>query len=135
MTDLISPTNEILFRTHELRCKGSGGLKLASYFPEKLIELRLKFNRKMQVLSCCRSKAYNQRIGGTPKSFHIYDDSPWDIDGSCAIDIKTPSQSYKEALFKLAKDLAWSIGIYSNFLHLDRRIDYLKTQPIVFYGK
>lgn len=125
----------VLFTEQELRCKESGGIKLASGFQDALKKLRLAFNQPMRVLSCCRSQSYNQRVGGVKKSFHIYDNPAWEIDGACAIDIATPTESCKKDLLKIAQKLHWSIGMYHSFLHLDRRSDYLHVDPVLFVGK
>lgn len=125
----------ILFSEQELRCKESGGIKFANGFEDALRTLRLNLNQPMKVLSCCRSQSYNQKVGGVRKSFHIYDESPWGIKGACAIDIATTSDTYKQTLLNIAKNLNWSIGIYKSFLHLDRRSDYLNIEPVIFIGK
>lgn len=123
----------ILFTAQELKCKGSGSLRLAIGFAEHLIELREAFGQSMRVLSCCRSTNYNKKVGGALKSFHIYDDPNLPAKGTCAIDIATPNIREKERLFHLAKSKGWSIGVYKNFLHLDRRSDYINSKPIIFY--
>lgn len=124
---------EIFFSAQELKCKGSGGLKLAIGFAANLIELREAFGQSMRVLSCCRSTHYNKKVGGALRSFHIYDDPNLPAKGTCAIDIATPNVIEKDRLFHLAKSKGWSIGVYKNFLHLDRRSDYLDVKPVIFY--
>lgn len=123
----------ILFSAQELKCKGSGGIKLAIGFANHLIDLREAFGQPMRVLSCCRSTNYNKKVGGATKSFHIYDDLNLPANSTCAIDIATPNAIEKERLFHLAKSKGWSIGVYKNFLHLDRRSDYLNIKPLIFY--
>lgn len=124
---------DILFSAQELKCKGSGGIRLARGFAGYLIELREAFAQSMRVLSCCRSTNYNVKVGGALRSFHIYDDPHLPANGTCAIDIATPNVVEKDRLFHLAKSMGWSIGVYKNFLHLDRRSDYLGVKPIIFY--
>ena len=124
---------DILFSAQELKCKGSGGIRLAQGFANHLIDLRKAFDQSMRVLSCCRSTNYNKKVGGASKSFHIYDDPASPANGTCAIDIATPNAIEKNRLFHLAKSKGWSIGVYKNFLHLDRRSDYLVIKPIIFY--
>ncbi|MDP3533732.1 MAG: D-Ala-D-Ala carboxypeptidase family metallohydrolase [Alphaproteobacteria bacterium] len=123
----------ILFSAQELKCKGSGGIRLARGFAEHLIDLREAFGQPMRVLSCCRSTNYNKKVGGALKSFHIYDDPNLPANGTCAIDIATPNIIEKDRLFHLAKSKGWSIGVYKNFLHLDRRSDYLDVNPLIFH--
>ncbi|MDP1724835.1 MAG: D-Ala-D-Ala carboxypeptidase family metallohydrolase [Alphaproteobacteria bacterium] len=124
---------DILFSAQELKCKGSGGIRLARGFADYLIELREAFAQSMRVLSCCRSTHYNKKVGGALRSFHIYDDLDLPANGTCAIDIATPNPVEKKRLFYLAKSKGWSIGVYKNFLHLDRRSDYLLIKPVIFY--
>lgn len=134
MTTLNGPRGEVLFKARELACKGSGGLRLAPGFAEKLIELRLALDEPMIVSSCCRSEDYNKRVGGVGRSFHIYDNPAWPTGGTCAIDIRCPSLSYKKKLYDLAWSLGWTIGVYTGFLHLDRRSDYTDQAQTRFRG-
>jgi hypothetical protein len=119
--------------THaELACKQTGKIVLAAGFAEKLVELRTLFAQSMPVVSSCRSREYNTKIGGAKNSFHIYDFPHHSGKGCCAVDIKTSDSTYRGELITLAWNLGWSIGIHKNFLHLDRRIDYTNSKQIVF---
>lgn len=131
---LKGPDGSILFAARELACKGSGGMRLAPGFGEKLVELRLALAESMVVLSCCRSREHNKRVGGVLRSFHIFDYPAWSTGGSCAIDISTPSAGYRQKLFDLAWSRGWTIGTYKSFLHLDRRSDYTNQPQITFKG-
>jgi len=120
------------FTYQELACKSTGKLILAVGFANKLVELRTKFNQPMAVTSCCRSKEYNSQIGGSPRSFHVYDQPYYPTDGTCAIDIAITDGTIRGRLIHLAWQLGWSIGINKNFIHLDRRIDYTSLKQTIF---
>lgn len=121
------------FTIEELICRATGGLLLAEGFAEKLLQLCTKFNKPMPVTSCCRSRDYNRKIGGSPNSFHIYDSPRHGFTGTCAIDISIQNPTDKGDLMTLAWQLGWSIGFNKNFLHLDRRSDYTKLRQTVFW--
>jgi hypothetical protein len=134
LVDIYSHNGSLLFKASELACKGSGGGRLAKGFADKLRELRQNLGKPMKVFSCCRSQAYNTKVGGKPKSFHIYDHNPWGIEGSSAIDIATPTGDYRKHLIELALQKGWTVGVYKTFVHLDRRSDYINTSQILFVG-
>jgi zinc D-Ala-D-Ala carboxypeptidase len=50
------------FSEEELRCKGTGELKMMEEFMSKLIELRKKLGQPMVISSGYRTPEYNQRI-------------------------------------------------------------------------
>ena len=120
------------FTRDELACRATGGLVLDEGFAEKLVALRIKFNKPMVVTSCCRSSDYNRKIGGAPNSFHIYDHPRYGFIGTCAIDIAITNPTDKGDLLSLAWQLGWSIGFNKSFLHLDRRSDYTSLRQIAF---
>ena len=91
------------FTKEELACRATSGLLLAEGFAEKLSRLRTQFNKPMPVTSCCRSKDYNRKIGGSLNSFHIYDSLRHSFIGTCAIDIAIKDPTDKGNLFSLAE--------------------------------
>jgi len=121
------------FSHDELACKQTGKIVLASGFADKLVELRTRFNQPMVVTSCCRSKECNSKIGGSPKSFHVYDQPFYPTGGACAIDIAITDGATRGKLIHLAWGLGWSIGISKSFIHLDRRIDYTNLKQTTFF--
>ena len=130
---MISHDGVVYFSDEELRCKGSGVVKLAPGFAEKLLELRLAFNEIMSVNSCCRSKIHNQNVDGSRGSLHVYDYPAHPTGGTCAIDIGTTDSRYRARLVKAALNLEWSVGINKSFVHLDRRLDYgVSDEPLIF---
>ena len=125
--------NKILFTFHELMCKGTGKMELAPGFANKLIELRETWDKPMIVNSCCRSFVHNAKIGGNPKSLHVYDTPFWPTGGTCAIDIAMKDSIQRAALVKLALEMGWWVGINATFVHLDRRIDFgIADRPGIF---
>ena len=139
---MIEHEGKVLFTENELRCKGSGLLRLAPGFADKLRDLRVDMDHPMIVNSACRSKAHNESIDGHPRSLHVGDEPHWPTGGCCAIDIRThrwngkewiPINSwYRDVLIEVAWDLGWSIGYGASFLHLDRRIDYTALKQAEF---
>ena len=125
--------NKILFTFHELMCKGTGKMELAPGFANKLIELRETWDKPMIVNSCCRSFVHNAKIGGNPKSLHVYDTPFWPTGGTCAIDISMKDPIQRAAFVKLALEMGWWAGINETFVHLDRRIDFgIADRPGIF---
>lgn len=117
------------FTDKEIACKSTGVVKLDPLFDSKLYELRKKLNLPMNVNSCCRSREHNTRVGGKPKSFHIYDYPQWmGLDGCAAIDVGYSDITYRNALARLAWESGWRIGFNKTFLHLDSAAHH-KTLP------
>lgn len=121
------------FSDDELRCKGSGIVKLDPRFQAELTRLRARYGKPMIVNSCCRSQEHNKNVGGASKSYHLFEGVYDGRMGTMAIDIKISGKN-RENLVDLAWSLGWSIGEYKNFIHIDRRKDLGKKQ-IKFKGK
>ncbi len=122
MPDLTDKNGNVLFSEAELRCRGSGGFRLAPGFAEHLVRLRLAWDRPMVPTSCCRSASYNVKVGGHLASLHVYDSPVQPSGGTCAVDIRVANGTEARELAMLAMRLGWSVGVpKSGFLHLDRR--------------
>jgi len=127
-------TKRVLFAHAELADPETGEAVFAAGFLDQLERLRLRFGRPMQVTSACRSAERNARIGGHPRSLHVYDRPHHDVGGCAAIDIAAGDGAYKRELAYLALDMGWSVGVSRSFLHLDRR-DLAALRPAMFaYG-
>ena len=125
---------KVLFTEDELKDPDTGTIALDPLFVDALRTLRRNFKRPMMVTSCCRSRRYNEQIGGHPRSLHVWDDPAHAVQGTCAIDISVTSGAYALALTRSAIEHGWSVGVATNFLHLDRRTIAGLT-PVVFgYG-
>lgn len=121
--DLTDPaTGKVLFTVAELACKGSGQVRLATGFAEKLVLLRLSWGRPMRLTSACRSSQHNAAVGGHPRSLHICDQPAHGLDGAAAVDVAVADITQAWELDFIAKGLGWSVGVpKAGFLHLDRR--------------
>ena len=104
------------FSEEELRCKGTGELKMMEEFMSKLIELRKKLGQPMVISSGYRTPEYNQRISGSSKSAHILGKA---VDVVCS-----GEKAYN--IVKLALEIGFTgIGIQQRgehskrFIHLD----------------
>ena len=82
----------------------------------------------MIINSACRSTEHNHKVGGSPKSYHIYDD---ERGGCMAIDVSCHDGQSRLELVRLGIELGWSIGVNKAFIHLDRR-DLLGIEPVLF---
>ena len=130
---MIKATNgEVLFTREELRCKGTGELRLAPGFADHLRDLRLRFATPMIVNSACRTADHNDAVGGHPRSLHVCDEPYWETGGCCAIDVGTTDAEYRARLARLALARGWSVGVHARFIHLDRRTDYTGLPQAMF---
>ncbi len=134
-------TGHALFSEAEIRSKGNGHIRLASGFGNSLILLRITFDRSMVPTSFCRDPEHNAREGGHPSSAHLTRNPKWEDDageplGTFGLDVWTPDSSYRAALAATAYELGWSVGVNfaKNFLHLDKRGDYILRPARVLFG-
>jgi len=125
---------EDYFSDNELKCKGSGVVKLDPHFRRALLIYRETVNFPLYVNSCCRSLKHNTSIGGAKSSYHLFEGVNDDRQGTLAIDLRVQSDEERAIMIKSALLLGWSIGVYKTFIHIDRRVDVDKPQ-IVFWGK
>ena len=129
------------FNADELRCQGSGQLRLAYGFAPALQGLRdaltLEFVRQgcaledarsraaMRITSGCRSPEHNEAVGGAEQSLHLTRGGL--VDGCAAVDVRADREDddeYRERLIAVARERGWSIGFHDQFLHLDARAWY-----------
>lgn len=109
----------ILFTEAKLRCPLSGVILLAPGFGDALVQLRMAFGHPMYETSICRSAEHNLAVGGHKLSLHLYHGGR--TDGTAAIDIKKPRVDLRWRLAGLAREQGWSLGVGSDFWHLDLR--------------
>ena len=87
--------------------------------------MRKKYGR-VTVNSGYRTKAYNARIGGASKSYHVYtihDGNDQAADITCARGNPTQWASTLNWLRKNKRGGRGGLGVYNNFCHIDLR-DY-----------
>jgi hypothetical protein len=128
------------FSDSELACKGKtckcNTVKLNPIFDSKLLQLRVNVNEPMKVNSCSRCDTHNKVVKGAKRSFHLYDDTGFKTNGTCAIDIPRGDTNFNIKLLLEAWELGFSIGVHPSFFHLDVRSDVSDKPQIVFsYGK
>lgn len=116
------------FKDSELADKATGIVQLApacaSYpgFGARIDALRQAWGKPLIVNSCCRSKAHNAKVGGHPRSLHVYDFPYHDTGGAAAIDfklMKTPEET--EQFKRLAYSMLFSVGDEAGCIHCDDR--------------
>lgn len=122
MTSLRHPeSGETLFTASELKDPDTGTVKLADGFAERLIELRVLFNKPIIVTSCCRSAKHNAKVKGHPRSLHVWDHNAHGLNGCAAIDVRVGPAPIVREFVCLAIRHGWSVGVARWFIHLDRR--------------
>ena len=124
------------FSRSELACPTTDELRLAAGFGEALERLRVKLDAPIHLTSACRSPMHNAKVGGHPRSLHLTVNEHWGTGGTCAVDIVATEGEYKAKLITLALDQDWSVGVVSNFIHLDRRSRYRGLPQVLYhYGR
>jgi len=123
------------FSEDELKCPGSGILRLDENFAVRLPVLRHEWGRPLIANSVCRSQSYNDQIGGHPRSLHMTRNPHHPTAGSMAADIRWhdwPAE-HKCRFARLAWQRGWSIGLNDAFCHIDRRRDIGLHQTVFIY--
>lgn len=124
------------FSQSELACPTTGELRLASGFGEALEQLRIKLDAPIYITSGCRSPSHNVKVRGHPRSLHLSINEHHTAGGTCAVDAAATDGIYRAKLIALALDQEWSVGIASNFIHLDRRSRYCGLPQVLYhYGR
>ena len=112
------------FSHSELVCPTIGQLRLAVDFGEALERLRVELDEPVYLNSACRWPMRNTKAGAHPRSLHLIVNGHWGTGGTCAVDSAATDGRYRSKLITLALDQDWSVGIASNFIHLDQRSRY-----------
>ena len=119
------------FSRSELACPTTDQVRLAAGFGEALERLRVELDEPMHLTSACRSPLHNAKINGHPQSLHLTINSLWGTGGTCAVDVGANNGEFKAKLITLALDQEWSVGVASNFIHLDQRSRYTELPQVV----
>lgn len=124
------------FSENELKCKGTGVIKLDPLFESELPELRRDWGRPLYPTSICRSPEHNKSVGGHPYSLHLTENPKHKTGGTAAADLYWGNWSLDDQLefAKLAWSRGWSVGLHNTFIHVDRRDTAGLPQTSFIYG-
>ena len=120
------------FSHSEFAYPTTGEVRLATGFGEALERLRVELDAPIYLTSACRSPLHNAKISGRPRSLHLVINSLWATGGCCAVDVAATDGQYRAKLITLALDQDWSVGVASNFIHLDQRSRYCGLPQVVY---
>ena len=125
------------FSRSELACPTTGEVRLAPGFGEALEQLRIKFDVPIYLTSTCRSPSHNTKDRGRPRSLHLtINEHHTTGGGTCAVDAVATDGLYRAKIISQALGQDWSVGVASNFIHLDRRSRYCGLpQALYHYGR
>ena len=121
------------FLHSELACPTTDQVRLASGFGEALEQLRIKFDAPIYLTSACRSPSHNVKAHGHPRSLHLTINEHHTTSGTCPVDTVATDGQYRAKLITLALDQEWSVGVASNFIHLDRRSRYCGLPQVLYH--
>lgn len=124
------------FTENELKCKGTGVIKLDKRFADALVKLRESFKEQMIPSSVCRTPAHNKAVGGHPRSLHLTENPVRPTNGTMAADImwRSWTKAKKIRFCRMAWQLGWAIGLQDGFVHIDRRIDIGLPKIVFLYS-
>ena len=100
------------FNLQEFQCPCCKRVILHSELLLKIIKLRLLIKEPIYINSGYRCISENSKVGGVPKSFHLF---------GMAADISVRTISISEFFYFAEKAKFGGIGIYPTFLHVDVR--------------
>ena len=111
-------------------------MRLAAGFGEALERLRVEPDEPIYLNSACRSPLHNAKVDGHTRSLHLVINSHWGTGGTCVLDVAANDGEFKAKLIALVLDQEWSVGVASNFIHLDQRSRYCGLPQVVYhYGR
>lgn len=122
----------LYFSEAELRCKGTGIIKMDPRFAEALPKLREAWGIPLAPTSVCRAPSHNAKEGGHANSLHLTENPRWPTLGCMAADIRWRGWEPERqlAFARVAYGLGWAVGLHDGFCHVDRRGDLnLKLLP------
>lgn len=110
------------FDSEEFSCKCGcdlTGINMNDEFIDKLQKIRAQIDFPLIVTSGLRCKSHNAKVGGSSRSKHMK---------GIAVDFHMVDAIDRYELIEFAIDYGLSVGVGSNFIHLDMR----KTTPVLF---
>lgn len=105
-------------------------------FINHLNDLRHVLAFPLHITSGARSKEHNEKVGGSARSLHVWDDPFYPAQKGCmAVDVAIANPTLKPEIVKTALILGWSVGINDKkrFVHIDRRVDIGLPQAVFSY--
>jgi hypothetical protein len=121
------------FTDEEIMSPDTKEYVLAEDFGVALDDLRWQFGKPMILNSAARSEDYNAKIGGHPRSLHVYDNPVHPTGGCCAVDVKMTDSQERARLVMLALEHGWSVGVASSYIHLDLRTEYTDLPQVLYH--
>lgn len=136
MSELVVTTGIPYFPENEVRCKGTGVIKMDKRFADLLVETRHEWKKPLVPNSVCRTPSHNDKVGGHPSSLHLTENPKHKTNGTCAVDISWVNWSRQERLnfAKFCWKKGWSVGLHNSFIHLDLRTVAGLSQSTFLYG-
>lgn len=128
---ITNPNGDVLFSDKELGCQHCGKQVFAKGFETELGVLRAVYGHPMKATSVCRCQDHNNAVGGHYNSLHLTDGGRGK--GCCALDIEMIDGTKRAKLVGIALSRGWSVGIASNFLHLDTRTAVHGLEQRIFH--
>ena len=123
------------FSRPELACPTTDQVRLATGFDEAPEKLRIKLDAPIYLTSACPS-GHDAKAHGHPRSLHLTVNEYNETGGTCAVDVITADGECRAKLISLVLDQDWSVGVASNFIHLDQRSRYCGVPQVVYhYGR
>ena len=120
------------FTFKEIACPCCQVIKLAPGFIFDLEDVRRASRVRMDITSCCRCLSHNTDVDGHERSLHLINNEVHETD-TCAVDIIRPNNGYYfNRLVKTLIRFDWSIRIYKEHVHADKRtkITKLNLEPV-----
>ena len=125
------------FSREEIACPCCGNTYMKNGFLQAVVELRVAYGHGVVPNSVCRCRKYNaslskrksasgKKLKPAKASSHISEKNH----PCCAIDWPVSGGARKYKLVQLAMRLGFSVGVYKNFLHLDKR----SGTPMLWWG-
>ena len=124
------------FSEKELKCKGSGIIKIDIRFAEALTILREEWGKPLTPTSVCRSPEHNRKVGGHSRSLHLTENPVHDTWGTMAADIYWGNWKTEDmkSFAKFAYSLGFSVGLHNTFCHIDLRSKAGLNKNVFLYG-
>lgn len=118
------------FPEHEIRCRGTGIIRVDPRFAALLCGLRAQWGAPLYPTSFCRTPEHNRQVQGHPRSLHLTSRAGVENDrvtrvlyGTCAADLYWAdwTDTRKHDFARVAWSHGLSVGLHPAFMHVDAR--------------